>query len=223
MVLKGETSAVLSGYDKELATEWADDFRGLVQVQEGQGRRNPRGDEPDRRWRWLGILAALFIVAGVICSFAGQAFLAAVGFTMGVASLIGFVIARVITPRRETEQSARFLAEVDGFRKVLGTDPAAGRREFAQRSGLEPAAIFATMLPYAVVFDLESAWLGAFPDLTPDQLVAHGFYVGGIGSMDGLISSGTSSMSSAMTAPSSGSGGGGSSGGGGGGGGGGSW
>ena len=38
------------------------------------------------------------------------------------------------------------------------------------------------MLPFAVVFELENAWIGAFPDLTPDQLVEHGFYVGSIGS-----------------------------------------
>ena len=132
-------------------------------------------------------------------------------------------MARAITPRRQTEQSARFLAEVAGFRTVLGTDAAAARREFAQRSGLSPAAIFATMLPYAVVFALEDSWIGAFPDLSPDQLVSSGFYVPSIGSMNSLVSAGTTSVSSAMTAPSSGSGGGGSSGGGGGGGGGGSW
>jgi uncharacterized membrane protein YgcG len=223
VVLKGRTTATLSGYDKELATSWGSDFRDLVDAQEASGRRTPRGDEPDRRWRVLGVVAAVFILAGVVAMVAGQAFNAAIGLTIGVGAVIGFVAARIITPRRQTEQSARFIAEVDGFRAVLGTDAAAGRREFAQRSGLAPAAIFATMLPFAVVFDLEDAWLGAFPDLTPDQLASTGFHVGSIGAMDGLISSGTSSMSSAMTAPSSGSGSGGSSGGGGGGGGGGSW
>lgn len=223
VVLKGRTTATLSGYDKELATSWGSDFRDLVDAQEASGRRNPRGDEPDRRWRVLGVVAAVFIAVGVVSMFAGQAFVAAIGLTVGIGAVAGFIAARIITPRRQTEQSARFIAEVDGFRTVLGTDAAAGRREFAQRSGLAPAAIFATMLPFAVVFDLEDAWLGAFPDLTPDQLASTGFHVGGIGAMDGLISSGTASMSSAMTAPSSGSGSGGSSGGGGGGGGGGSW
>lgn len=223
VVLKGQTTATLSGYDKELAVRWGLDYRELVDRQEAVGRRNPKGDEPDRRWSALAVVAAVFIAAGFVAMFAGQAFIAAVGLTVGLGALAGFVAARIITPRRQTEQSARFLAEVDGFRAVLGTDAAAGRREFAQRSGLAPAAIFATMLPFAVVFDLEDAWLGAFPDLTPDQLASTGFHVGGIAAMDGLISSGTSSMSSAMTAPSSGSGGGGSSGGGGGGGGGGSW
>ena len=79
------------------------------------------------------------------------------------------------------------------------------------------------MLPFAIVLQLESAWIGAYPDLTPEQLSNYGFYYVGWGSMYAMVSSGTSSISSAMTAPSSGSGGGGFSGGGGGGGGGGSW
>jgi hypothetical protein len=223
VILKGGTTATLAGYDKELATLWGSSVRALVDEQESSGRRNPRGDAPDRRWRALGLVAFALVAVGIVCIFLDQAFISAVAITAGVGALVGFVVARIITPRSQTPESARFLAEVEGFRKVLGTDAAASRREFAQRSGLSADAIFATMLPFAVVFGLENAWIGAFPDLTPEQLVSHGFYVGGIASMDGLVSSGTSSMSSAMTAPSSGSGGGGSSGGGGGGGGGGSW
>jgi uncharacterized membrane protein YgcG len=223
VVLKGGASATLSSYDKELATLWATTVRGLVDDQEADGRRNPRGDEPDRRWRWLGAVALALLAAGVLSVFLDLPFVAGAALTAGVGAGVGFFAARAITPRAQTEQSALFLAKVDGFQKVLGTDAAASRREFAQRSGLSPDAIFATMLPFAVVFGLESSWIGAFPDLSPEQLVSHGFYVAGMSSMDGLVSSSTSSMSSAMTAPSSGSGGGGSSGGGGGGGGGGSW
>lgn len=223
VLLKGAGSTTLSSYDKELATVWGTSVRALVDEQESAGRRNPRGDEPDRRWRGLGAAAFALLAVGVVCIFVDQPFVSAVAITAGVGALVGFFAARAITPRRQTPESALFLAKVEGLRKVLGTDAAASRREFAQRSGLSPDAIFATMLPFAVVFELESAWIGAFPDLSPEQLVGHGFYVGSISSMDGLVSSGTSSMSSAMTAPSSGSGSGGSSGGGGGGGGGGSW
>ena len=222
-VLKGSPTATISGYDKELAGQWSAAFGGLVAEQEAAGRRNPRGDEPDRRWGWLALVGLPLVVLGFLSIFIEQPFITAVAFTLGIGAIIGFVVARAITPRRQTQQSAQFIAKVAGLEKVLGTDAGAARREFAQRSGLSPAAIFATMLPFAVIFRLESAWIGAFPDLTPDELVRHGFYVGGIGAMDTLVSSGTSSMSSAMTAPSSGSGGGGSSGGGGGGGGGGSW
>lgn len=223
VILKGGGTATLASYDKEMATLWGTSVRTLVDEQESAGRRNPRGDEPDRRWRGLGAVAFALMAVGVLSVFIDQPFLASVALTAGVGALIGFFVARAITPRRQTQQSALFLAKVDGFQKVLGTDAAAARREFAQRSGLSPDAIFATMLPFAVVFGLESSWIGAFPDLSPDQLVSHGFYVGSIASMDSLVSSSTSSMSSAMTAPSSGSGSGGSSGGGGGGGGGGSW
>jgi uncharacterized membrane protein YgcG len=223
VVLKGGASATLSSYDKDLTTVWGSSVRTLVDEQEAAGRRNPRGDEPDRRWRGLGAVAFALLAVGFVSIFVDQSFLSAVALTAGVGALVGFFAARAITPRRQTPESALFLAKVDGLRTVLGTDAAASRREFAQRSGLSPDAIFATMLPYAVIFGLESSWIGAFPDLTPDQLVSHGFAVGSISSMDSLVSSGTSSMSSAMTAPSSGSGSGGSSGGGGGGGGGGSW
>ena len=223
LVLKGQPSASLTAYDAALTTGWRSDYRQLVRDQEADGRRNPKGDEPDRRWRGLGLAAFLLFGVTVAAIFFGGPFLTAVLFTLASATLLSYVVARIITPRKETEQSARFLARVAGFQKVLSTDAAAARREFAQRSGLSPAAVFATMLPYAVVFTLESSWIGAFPDLTPDDLVRSGYYVPTIGMMDSFVSSSTSSMSSATTAPSSGSGGGGSSGGGGGGGGGGSW
>lgn len=223
IILQGQYTATLSGYDKAMTSLWNSEFHALVSAAEASGRRNPRGGDPDKRWRWLGLVCVAAFALGFASLFLGVAFITWVAFTTAVGALIGFIAARIITPRRETPQSARFLAEIGGFRKVLGTDAAASRREFAQRLGLPPEAIFATMLPYAVVFDLENSWIGAFPDLSGEQLMAHGFYVGSISSMNGLVSSSTTSMSSAMTAPSSGSGSGGSSGGGGGGGGGGSW
>lgn len=223
VLLKGQTSATLSGYDSILAADWKLSVIRLVGEAEQVGRRNADGNRPDQRWWWLIAVAFVFVVVGFVSIFAQSAFMATAAWTITVGSVIGFTAARIITPRRETERSARFLAQVRGLEKVLGTDAAASRREFAHRLGLTDVAIFATMLPYAVVLDLEDSWMGAFPDLTPDQLVASGFYVTSMSSLDHLVSSGRSSISSATTAPSSGSGGGGSSGGGGGGGGGGSW
>ena len=147
VILKGGTSASLSGYDKELATLWGTTYRELVDAQEATGRRNPRGDDPDRRWNWLGGIAFLLVALGFLSIFLGQPFITAALFTTAVGALLGFFIARAITPRQQTQQSALFLAKVDGFRVVLGTDAAAARREFAQRSGLSAEAIFATMLP----------------------------------------------------------------------------
>lgn len=223
VILKGQPSATMSGYDKELATLWAATGSQLASEAESSGRRNPTGDAPDQRWWWLALTAVIAFALTIAFAVFGVPFLAAGAATVGVGAAIGFVAARIITPRKETEQSAQYQAKVRGFQKVLGTDAASSRREFAQRLGLPPEAVFATMLPYAVVFGLENSWIGAFPDLTPDQLANYGFYYIGLGSLAGLIDSGTSSISSAMTAPSSGSGGGGFSGGGGGGGGGGSW
>lgn len=222
-ILGGKTSATMEGYDSILATQWKSDFGVLVDQQEEAGRRNEAGDAPDRRWNWIGLTAIVLIIGGIIGFFLIPAVLAWACLTLGVGAMLGFIAARIITPRKQTQQSALFLAKVAGLEKVLGTDPAASRREFAQRSGLSPVAIFATMLPFAVVFDLEDAWLGAFPDLTAEQLGSYGFYVGSLYAMGDLMSSGTTSMRAATTAPSSGSGGGGFSGGGGGGGGSGTW
>lgn len=222
-ILKGEPTATMAGYDEALATQWGLTSTELVTAAEASGRRNPRGDEPDRRWRWLAWLFFVFLVAGVACAIVSEPFLAALFFVIGLGSLVGFAVSRAITPRRETAASAEFQAKVRGLSAVLGTDSAAARREFAQRTGLPPEAILATMLPFAIVLGLQESWVGAFPDLSPEQLATVGFGYIAIGSLDGLVSSGTGSVSAAMTAPSSGSGGGGFSGGGIGGGGGGSW
>lgn len=222
-ILRGSASVTMEGYDSVLATQWKADFRGLVDEQGAAGRRNDAGDAPDQRWTWIGLTAGVLLVGGIVGLFLIPAILAWASLTLGLGALIGFTAARIITPRRQTPQSARFLAKVAGLEKVLGTDPAASRREFAQRSGLSPIAIFATMLPFAVVLDLEDSWLGAFPDLTAEQLGNYGLHVGSMYAMSSLMSTGTSSMRTATTAPSSGSGGGGYSGGGGGGGGSGTW
>ena len=222
-ILRGQPNAVLSGYDKALADLWSTTIVSLREQSEANGRRNPKGGAPDRRWNWLAVVFAIALALGILAAIIGFGFVAGLAFTSSVGALAGFVAARIITPRKETEQSAQFRAKVRGLEKVLGTDSAQSRREFAQRSGLAPAAVFATMLPYAIVLDLEDSWVGAFPDLTPEDLTGYGFYYVGIGAMADFVSSGTSSISGAMTAPSSGSGGGGFSGGGGGGGGGGSW
>ena len=222
-ILKGQSAAVMSGYDKEMATLWASTGSTLNAEAEASGRRNEHGDAPDQRWWWLALVFIVCIGLTILFALFGLAALTAGAVTIGIGALIGFISARIITPRKETEQSAQYQAKVRGFEKVLGTDASASRREFAQKLGLPPEAVFATMLPYSIVFELENSWIGAFPDLTPDQLAGYGFYYVGLGSMGSLIDSGTSSISSAMTAPSSGSGGGGFSGGGGGGGGGGSW
>lgn len=222
-ILKGEATASLSGYDEALATQWAATSAELTAAAEASGRRNPRGDDPDRRWRWLAWLFLVFLVAGFGAAVIGEPFLAALGFVIALGSIVGFVVSRAITPRRETVASAQFQAKVRGLAAVLGTDSAAARREFAQRTGLPPETILATMLPFAIVLGLQESWVGAFPDLSPDQLASVGFGYIAIGTLDGVLSSGTGSASAAMTAPSSGSGSGGFSGGGIGGGGGGSW
>jgi hypothetical protein len=222
-ILKGQPTAALSGYDEGLSALWGSTSAELTAAAEATGRRNPEGDEPDRRWRWLAWTFLGLLVVGFGAAIIGEPFLAALAFVVAMGAVIGYVVSRAITPRKETMASAQFQAKVRGLSAVLGTDSAAARREFAQRTGLAPAAILATMLPFAIVLGLRESWVAAFPDLSPEQLASVGFGYIAIGSLDGIISSGTGAASAAMTAPSSGSGGGGFSGGGIGGGGGGSW
>ena len=153
----------------------------------------------------------------------------AAGAALGVCLVAGSIAATLITPRAQTATSARFLSEVAGLRKVLGTESAASRQEFAQRSGLAPAAILATTLPYVVALGLEDAWVAAFPDLGRDGWPAPGGRAepgraGGDGHLGSQLHLGCPTAPSTSTS-SGGSGfsGGGFSGGGGGGGGGGSW
>ena len=215
--------ASLGAYNAALATTWGAEYSALVDAAEASGRRNKHGGAPDRRWNWMFLVA----VVGVIVFIASIVLNSTPGIIVAVAIVIGSVlggaIARAITPRRETEESANFLMLTLGFRRLLETDASVARREFAQRSGLPAAAIMATMLPYAVVFSLEESWVGAFPDLTPEDLQSSGFNFLTVAAMSSMVSSASQSAASAMTAPSSGSGSGGGAGGGGGGGGGGSW
>lgn len=215
--------ASLGQYNAQLAGVWGSEYSNLVDVAEAAGRRNEQGGAPDRRWNWMFLIAAIgvvvFIASIVLDSPPGV--IVAVGIFVG--AVLGGAIARIITPRRETDESARFLMLTLGFRRLLETDASVARREFAQRLGLPAAAILATMLPYAVVFSLEESWVGAFPDLTPEELRASGFNVVTIAALSTMVGNASHSASSSLTAPSSGSGSGGSAGGGGGGGGGGSW
>lgn len=234
-VLKGQPAATLAGYDPALADTWSNSRSAMQVDADASGRRNLNGGAPDQRWWWLVIVAGVAVAVAILLAVLGLGFLAALAGTTAVGAAVGFVAARIITPRQETAKSAQFAAQVRGFQRVLGTDASASRREFAQRLGLPPEAVFATMLPYAIVLGLKDSWSGAFPDLTPDQLAGQGFEYVGVAVLLTVLDRGGSSLvppppvSTGTSADfsgtdfGSGSGGGGSSGGGGGGGGGGSW
>jgi hypothetical protein len=217
------STVVFEKYDKEHTEIWEGAYAYLVSEAEQSGRRNPAGDKPDKRWNPLAIVALVALALGIGSTFFGLAAVAAFFIPIGIAALIGFFIARAITPRQETQQSAEFLAKVRGLERVLSTDPSSARRELALRLGLPPVAVMATMLPFALVFKLENSWMGAFPDLTPNDLATTGFGMLTMYDLGNMVSSSNTFAQAATTSPSSGSGGGGYSGGGGGGGGGGSW
>jgi len=219
----GESAVVLRKYDQAHTATWTKTYKHLVSEAKKQGIRNPKGDQPDKRWNWLHWTAWICWIAGIAAMFLHAGQLAFALIPIGLGAFLGWLTARLITPRKETQKSAEFGAKVRGLEKVLHTDPSAARRELAQSLGLPAAAVLATMLPYAIVFKLEKSWMGAFPDLTPADLAMTSLGVTSMPYLSHMVSQTSSSVASASYAPSSGFSGGGGSGGGGGGGGGGSW
>lgn len=222
-VLHGSAKAEVGKYDAKLAKAVKQVGSGLKAAAEGSGIRN-RG-----AWRartpWIVAVVLGAFVAFMAVPAAAAPSVCAVLLPLGLALLIAGGIGWRTTPLIQTEASAGFLSQVLGFRRLLDTDAAAARREFAHRSGLEPVAIFATMLPFAVIYGVDEAWAGAFPDLEPAQLAAYGLGFASAHDIHRDVTAATRALASAMTSPSSSGSGssGGSSGGGGGGGGGGSW
>ena len=228
-IFQGRSQATLEGYDPAFAkaVEVArDDLKAQAVVTQ---RLNPRmGATRGMVLAGAGIGLILAIVSLFIGVATGNALIYAAALPVLAGLTLGLFIAAFIVPDQETIQSARFEAQVEGFKRLLDTDPGVARRELVQRLGLPDYAVYATFLPYAVLFDLEGSWSGAFPDLTEEQLHSTGLYVVSTVAILDAISAGATTVSSAYTAPKSSGGsgfssGGGFSGGGGGGGGGGSW
>ena len=236
-ILKGGSAATMGSYDPVLTATTSTLTSRLSAEAKSTGLYNPDGDRPDRSYVVLSILGGVLVVVGFFISlFLGDYALSSmVLFAMtGLALVAGGLVGRAITPRRQTKISADFLGQVAGFRRLLNSDSADARRDFAEKIGLTSDAIFATFMPYAVVLGLESTWVSTFPDITPEQLRPYGLYTSSVIGLGGWSRSMESTFVSSTTAPStpgsswtsdggSGFGGGGSSGGGGGGGGGGSF
>ena len=223
-LLGSQGSTTLAGYNAALAQTLAETSTTLVAEAETRNRRT----RSRNRGIQFGLLGAGIVGLGISVLVAilfsnGSGFLALIP---GALLLVSCIIASRLVPPHETAETASFQSRAAGFRKLLDTDAATARREFAQRSGLPPFAIFATMLPYAVIFGLSGSWTQAFPEITREQLNAAGYYFGSAWAMQNFIDSSESAMVLASTEPSRSSGSGfsgGFSGGGGGGGGGGSW
>ena len=236
-ILKGGSAATMGSYDPVLTATTSTLTSRLSAEAKSTGLYNPDGDRPDRSYVVLSILGGVMVVVGFFISFilGDYALSSMVLFALtGIALVTGGLVGRAITPRRQTKISANFLGQVAGFRRLLNSDSADARRDFAEKIGLTSDAIFATFMPYAVVLGLESTWVSTFPDITPEQLRPYGLYTSSVIGLGGWSRTMEDTFASSTTAPStpgsswtsdggSGFGGGGSSGGGGGGGGGGSF
>ena len=169
-LVPGEALVAIRSGDKGQSSTWRTIYRRLIVEAEESGRRNPRGGRPDRRWAWLSWVGTVCLGLTVVAYLLGMSVVNWGLIPLSVGALVGGWLATLIAPRTQTTQSAQFAAQVRGFRRVLDGDDAAARRELAQRLGRPPAAVMSTMLPYAIVFRLEKSWLGAFPELTPEDL-----------------------------------------------------
>ena len=227
-IFEGRDRASLEGYDADFAEAVKRVRADLTKEAVAAHRLDPKAGSPRRS---VGCLSGIGLLL-VFASFGFGSVTDNAIFYAGVAPVFaaltaGLFIAAFLVPDRETIETARFEAEVEGFKRLLDTDPGAARRDLVQRLGLPDYAVYATFLPYAVLFELEDSWSGAFPDLTEEQLHSTGLYLASTFAVHNLMSVGASTVSAASTPPkaSGGSGfsGGGFSGGGGGGGGGGSW
>jgi len=222
-LFKNSTETTIEGYDADIAGVTQSISENLVKLAEDSGIRNVTGSR-SRISSIIGLVLSIILIL-ISSSTLGIPEIFGLAFPISLAVFIGFVIALIKTPRIETPKSAEFLSHVLGFRKAMDTDSGALRRKFAQESGLTPGTIFATLLPLAIIFELEDSWLANFVDLTLDDIAASGIYVSSVASLQSSIQQSHEALTAAMTSPtSSGSGSdGGSSGSGGGGGGGGSW
>ena len=222
-LFKNSTETTIEGYDADIAGVTQSISENLVKLAEKSGIRNLTGSR-SRISSIIGLVLSIILIL-ISSSTLGIPEIFGLAFPVSLAVFIGFVIALIKTPRIETPKSAEFLSHVLGFRKAMDTDSGALRRKFAQTSGLTPGTIFATLLPLAIIFELEDSWLANFVDLTLSDIAASGIYVSSVASLQSSIQQSHEALTAAMISPtSSGSGSdGGSSGGGGGGGGGGSW
>lgn len=218
-IFRDADTASLSDYDRKLEKTVNRTEAVLLKAAAISGRRPANLNQKKSLFIVLSVVFAILILPSLVgLKFP---FVAGVIWPAVIAGSLISLLGIALVPKQHTAQSAEFLSAVNGFKKSLDTAAAEDRRAYAQSKNLDSGAIFATFLPFAVIFGLEKAWLAAHPQLTAAALGTYGIYVSDLGNFDNQISSFTAGITSAMTSPSSTDGG--SAGGGGGGGGGGSW
>ena len=219
----GDTQVVLGEYQPHIESAVQNAEGTLLTAAEFNGRRNAHQGRYRKPWTLAAIGAGVLTFLSFFTLPLPAIFSVLVPVLFATAAAL-FVGSRLI-PLQQTERSADFLSQVKGFEKALDTDAAEDRREFAHRSGLTPINLFATMLPFAVIYGLQDSWVKSFPAITPQELASAGLGFASITTLNSQLDNATASFASSAQPPSSsgdGSGGG-SSGGGSGGGGGGSW
>ena len=177
-------------------------------------------------------LFSLPFLAGEIGGLVALAFVAGFGFVLLFGLILGTVVAFYQWMKAPTQDGARLLDRIEGFRWYLGV---AEKQELDSRYHVKARPeLFSEYLPYALALDVEQAWAQRFAEaLTPAEMERarptwyHGagsFNAASLTALSSGISSGISSaVSSSSSSPGSSSGSSGGSGGGGGGGGGGGW
>ncbi len=178
-------------------------------------------------------LFALPFIAGELTGFGFLAATTGFGFIAVFAVLVGTVIGFYHWMKAPTQDGARLLDKIEGFRWYLGV---AEKQELDSRYKPESKPeLFSEYLPYALALDVEQEWAERFTEALSTEEIEqarpgwyHGssaFSAGSLTALAGGIGAGVgAAIAASSTSPGSSSGGGGGgSGGGGGGGGGGGW
>ncbi|HET6153350.1 MAG TPA: DUF2207 domain-containing protein [Marmoricola sp.] len=176
---------------------------------------------------WL-IIAGVWVVAVVIGCW-NPFDMSIIALIPGMFGLTGLSLAFAGAGTKRTPEGRELWSRVGGFHRILSTDSAEARFDFAGKKDL-----YTTYLPWAVAFDCADKWAAKYKLATAEEPPTP-FYFAGYGALyagsmvNQMVDTFDSSVSSAISAyqatqsSSSGGGGGFSGGGGGGGGGGGSW
>lgn len=202
VIFTGRDRVSLQGYDADFANAVQRMRTDLTREVVAAQQVDAEAASPRRRVGYASVLGIFVTMAAYGLGEVTDNALISAGLAPILAGLtVGLFLAAFLVPDDKTVQSQRWEADAASLRTLLSTDPGSVRRDLVQRSGLPDDTVYVTMLPYAVLFDLETSWSGAFPDLTEDQLHSSGLVLASTSAVHALMSIGVDAVSSASTPP----------------------
>lgn len=202
VIFTGRDRVSLQGYDADFANAVQRMRTDLTREVVAAQQIDAEAASPRRRVGCASVLGIFVTMAAYGLGEVTDNALISAGLAPVLAGLtVGLFLAAFLVPDDKTVQSQRWEADAASLRTFLSTDPGSVRRDLVQRSGLPDGTVYVTMLPYAVLFDQETSWSGAFPDLTEDELHSSGLVLASTSAIHALMSIGVDAVSSASTPP----------------------